>query len=49
MALFKSLQDKTKLCEVPFKHFELSEPLTNAAIQEIYSANIPDPRKENLN
>ena len=49
MGLFKSLQDKTKLCKVPFKHFELGEPLTNEAIQEICSANIPDPRQENLN
>ena len=49
MELFKSLQDKTKLCEVPFKHFELNEPLTNEAIQEIWKADIPDPRKKNLN
>ena len=49
MELFKSLRDKTKLCEVPFKHFELSEPLTNEAIQEICKADIPDPRKEKLN
>ena len=49
MELFKSLQNKTKLCEVPFKHFELSEPLTNEVVQEIYKADIADPRKENLN
>jgi hypothetical protein len=49
MELFKSLQDKTKLCEVPFQHFELSEPLTSAAIKEICTADIPDPRKESLN
>ncbi len=49
MELFKSLQNKTKLSEVPFKHFELSEPLTNEAIQEIRKADIADPRKENLN
>ena len=49
MELFKSLQNKTKLSEVPFKHFELSEPLTNEAVQEIYKADIADPRKENLN
>ena len=49
MTLFKSLRDKTKLCKVPFKHFELSEPLTNEAVQEICKADIADPRKENLN
>ena len=49
MELFKSLQDRTKLFEVPFKHFEFSEPLTNEAVQEIYGADIPDLRKENLN
>ena len=49
MELFKSLQNKTKLHEVPFKHFELSEPLTNEAIQEISKADIADPKKENLN
>ena len=49
MELFKSLQEKTKLYEVPFKHYELNEPLTNDAIKEICSADIPDPRKENLN
>ena len=49
MELFKSLQEKTKLYEVPFKHYELNEPLTNDAIKEICLADIPDPRKENLN
>ena len=48
MELFKSIREKTKLCEIPFKHFELSEPLTNEAIQEICKADIPDPRKEKL-
>ena len=49
MELFKSLEKKTKLHEVPFKHFELDEPLTKEAIKEICDANIIDPKKANLN
>ncbi len=48
MELFKSLKDKTKTFEVPFKHYELNEPLTNEAIKEICSADIPNPKEENL-
>ena len=44
MELFKSLEKKTKLHEVPFKHFELDEPLTKEAIKEICDANIIDPK-----
>ena len=39
MELFKSLKDKTKIYEVPFKHFELNEPLTNEAIKEKMKKN----------
>ena len=49
MVLLKSLKDKTKLYEVPFKHFELNEPLTNEAIKEICEADIADPKTEKLN
>jgi len=49
MELYKSLLNKTKLFENPFKHFELNEPLTNEAIKEICEAEVLDPRKENLN
>ena len=49
MELFKSLKDKTKLYEFPFKHFELNEPLTNEAINEICEAAIADPKAEKLN
>ena len=49
MELLKSLKNKTKSYEVPFKHFELNEPLTHEAIKEICEANITDPKKENLN
>ena len=49
MELFKSLTDRTKIYEDPFKHFELNEPLTNEAIKEICDADVLDPKKENLN
>ena len=48
MELFNSLKNKIKTYEVPFKHFELNEPLTDEAIKEICEANILDPQKENL-
>ncbi len=49
MKLFKSLSNKTKSYDIPFKHFELNEPLTAQAIKEICMADIPDPKKDNLN
>ena len=49
MELFKSLKDKTKSYEIPFKHFELNEPLTNEALKEICEADIADPKAEKLN
>ena len=48
MELFKSLENKTKLFNDPFKHFEINEPLTQSAIDEISLAEIADPRKQNL-
>ena len=48
MELFKSLEKKTKLFDHPFKHFEINEPLTQKAIDEISNAEIVDPRKQNL-
>ena len=48
MELFKSLRDKTKSYDLPFKHFELNEPLSDDAIKEIHDTHIPDPKKENL-
>ena len=38
MELFKSLKEKIKSYEVPFKHFELNEPLTDETIKEICEA-----------
>ena len=49
MELFKSLENRTKLFSDPFKHFEINEPLTQNAIDEICNAEIADPRKQNLN
>ena len=49
MELFKSLETRTKLFSNPFKHFEINEPLTQYAIDEICNADIADPRKQNLN
>ena len=48
MELFKSLEKRTKLFEEPFKHFEISEPLTKGAIIEISKASVADPKKEKL-
>ena len=49
MELFKSLEKRTKLFNDPFKHFEINQPLTQNAIDEICKAEIADPRKQNLN
>ena len=49
MELFKSLETRTKLFKDPFKHFEINQPLTQKAINEICNAEIADPRKQNLN
>ena len=49
MELFKSLEKRTKSFEDPFKHFEISQPLTSEAIKEISEAEVADPKKENLN
>ena len=48
MELFKSLENRTKSFNDPFKHFEINQPLTSQAIEEISNANIADPKKENL-
>ena len=49
MELFKSLTSRTKSFNDPFKHFEINQPLTVEAIEEISNANIIDPKKEKLN
>ncbi len=49
MELIKSLENRTKMFNTPFKHFEINQPLSNEAIQEINRAEIADPKKSNLN
>ena len=49
MELFKSLETKTKLFTDPFEHFEIDQPLTVSAVEEISKANVVDPKEENLN
>ena len=52
MELFKSLETKTKNFNDPFQHFEINEPLTQEAIDEISNAKIcllytsPSPRDD---
>ena len=48
MELFKSLESRTKSFNDPFKHFEINQPLTQDAIDEICKAEIVDPRKKKL-
>ena len=40
MELFKSLENRTKLFNDPFEHFEINEPLTESAIKEIKNTSI---------
>ena len=49
MELFKALKLQTKSHDQPFKHWEVDKPLTEDAIKEICDADIPNPKKENLN
>ena len=49
MELFKSLENRTKSFNDPFKHFEINQPLTYEAIKEISDADVLDPKQENLN
>ena len=49
MELFKSLENKTKSYNDPFKHFEINQPLTDSAIKEVGDAEVLDPKKENSN
>ena len=48
MVLFRSLEDRVKIFTNPFKHFEINQPLTNDAIEEIAKAEVVDPKKKNL-
>ena len=48
MSFLNSLINNSKKFEKPFTHWELNEPLTELAIEEIVNADIEDPSKHNL-
>ena len=48
MSFINSLNNKSKQFELPFKHWELSEPLTTEAINEIIKADIANPNEHKL-
>ena len=48
MSFLNSLNNKSKQFELPFKHWELSEPLTTEAINEIIKADIANPNQRKL-
>ena len=48
MSFINSLNNKSKQFELPFKHWELSEPLTTEAINEIIKADIANPNELKL-
>jgi len=48
MSFLNSVINNSKKFEDPFIHWELNEPLTNEAAEEIAKADIPNPVKHNL-
>ena len=48
MSFLNSLKNKSKKFELPFKHWELNEPLTTEAINEIINADIANPNEHKL-
>ena len=49
MSFLYSIQSKSKKHEFPFDHWEYDNALTDEAIKEITTADIPDVSKHNLN
>jgi hypothetical protein len=49
MTFLNSILNNSKEHEDPFKYWELNEPLSNEAIQEIIKADIPNVADHNLN
>ena len=49
MSFLDSIQNKSKKHKFPFNHWEYDDVLTNEAIKEITTADIPDVSKHNLN
>ena len=48
MTFLNSITNESKKYEFPFDHWEYNNPLTEGAIQEIITADIPDVSKHNL-
>ncbi len=48
MSFLNSIKNQSKKYELPFAHWEYENALTDAAIQEIIEADIPDVSKHNL-
>ena len=49
MSFLNSIKNQSKKHEFPFEHYEYNNALTDAAIEEIVKADIPDVSKFNLN
>ena len=49
MSFLKSIQNHSKKHDTPFTHWEYTNALTDGAIQEIKTADIPDVREHDLN
>ena len=49
MSFINSIQKQSKKHEFPFEHYEYYDALTDAAMEEIVKADIPDVSKHNLN
>ena len=48
MSFLNSIKNQSKKHEFPFEHYEYHNALTDAAIEEIVKADIPDVSKHNL-
>ena len=48
MIFLNSILNKSKKSDIPFEHWEYSDPLTEDAIQEIINADIADVNEHNL-
>ena len=48
MSFLNSLNNKSKQFDSPFRHWELNEPLTSEAINEIIKADIANPNEHKL-
>ena len=49
MSFLNSIQNQSKKHDTPFTHWEYTNALTDGAIQEIITADIPDVSKHDLN